>query len=140
MSDIQERKGSCLCGAVHYRITGPARAILACHCTQCRKQTGHHFAATAAKVADVNIEGADHVTWYAASDEARRGFCHICGSTLFWQRNDSDHISIGAGTLDGETGLKLERHVFADDKGDYYEITDGKPQHESFSRPPSSNI
>ncbi len=134
MSDTQERKGSCLCGAVRYRITGPVRTILACHCSQCRKQTGHYYAATEAKVADVDFQGAENVTWYAASDEARRGFCSICGSALFWQRNDSDHISIGAGSLDGHTGLELGGHIFVADKGDYYEIADGKLQHRGSSR------
>ena len=33
-----------------------------------------------------------------------------------------------AGTLDGETGLTISRHIFVAEKGYYYEIADGKPQ------------
>ena len=36
-------------------------------------------------------------------------------------------MSIFAGTLDGETGLSIAGHIFADDKGDYYQIEDGTP-------------
>lgn len=38
------------------------------------------------------------------------------------------HISIMAGTLDTPSGLKLAAHIFADDKHDYFEITDGLAQ------------
>ena len=32
------------------------------------------------------------------------------------------------GAFDGETGLRLAGHVFAAEKGDYYEIVDGLPR------------
>jgi hypothetical protein len=38
--------GSCLCKAVSYEVTGPLRNAIGCHCTQCRKMTGHYLAAT----------------------------------------------------------------------------------------------
>ncbi len=119
--------GSCYCGGVRYRITGPMRNVVACHCTQCRKQSGHFFAATDCADEDFVLEASDTLKWYAASDEAKRGFCGTCGSALFWKRNGSDKISILAGTLDDEGGVKLERHIFCEDKGDYYEINDGLP-------------
>lgn len=34
------------------------------------------------------------------------------------------------GALDGATGLRLERHIFTADKGDYYDITDAVRQEE----------
>lgn len=68
------------------------------------------------------------VRWYAASDIARRGFCGRCGSFLFWQANGSDRISFALGAIDGPTGLRVARHIFVADKGDYYLIADGAPQ------------
>ncbi len=35
------KTGSCLCGGVTFEMRGPLKAITACHCTQCRKQTGN---------------------------------------------------------------------------------------------------
>jgi hypothetical protein len=46
-----------------------------------------------------------------------------------WRRAGDSEIFIGAGSLDGPTGLTISRHIFCKDKGDYYEICDGKPQH-----------
>jgi hypothetical protein len=34
------------------------------------------------------------------------------------------------GAFDGSTGLQLQRHIFVAEKGDYYSINDGLPQHE----------
>jgi hypothetical protein len=104
------------------------RGVVYCHCSQCRKQTGHFYAATDVADADLDISGADRLTWYAASPEAKRGFCSICGSALFWKRNDSARTSILAGALELPTGLAAESHIFVADKGDYYEIGDGLPQ------------
>lgn len=122
------RTGACLCGAVRYRVTGPLRAVVACHCTQCRRTTGHFMAATAAWRRDFELVSQAELTWYPSSPEARRGFCARCGSTLFWEGTGRDYISIAAGTLDGATGLTTARHIFVADKGDYYELRDGVPQ------------
>ena len=116
--------GSCDCRAVTYRITGPMRPIIACHCSQCRKMSGHFWAATRVDMADIDISGEDRITWYRSSDKAQRGFCASCGSSLFWRRHDLDKISIGAGTLDPPTHLPLIKHIYTADKGDYYEIED----------------
>ncbi|WP_208350499.1 GFA family protein [Pseudaestuariivita rosea] len=118
-------KGSCLCGAIEYHVSGPMRPVIACHCNQCRKSSGHHVAATSAKRELISIKG--NVTWYQSSDTARRGFCGVCGSQLFWDGPGS-HMSIFAGTLDEPTGLKLSGHIFCADKGDYYDIEDGLPK------------
>ena len=123
-----EATGSCNCGGVTYEVTGPLREVVACHCSQCRKQSGHFYAATNVADADLAISDSGTLKWYPASDEAERGFCGTCGSALFWKRHDSDHTSILAGTLDNEGGIKLARHIFVEDKGDYYEIDDGLPQ------------
>jgi len=119
--------GSCLCGAVHYRVSGPLRPVIACHCTQCRKASGHHVAATSAPRNAVEITG--DVKWFQSSDRARRGFCPICGSNLFWD-GPGANLSIFAGTLDAPTGLQLAGHIYCADKGDYYEIADALPRAE----------
>ncbi len=117
--------GGCLCGAVTYVVNGPLRDVIACHCTQCRKSSGHHVAATSCHRDDIDVTG--KVTWYQSSDTARRGFCGICGSNLFWD-GAGVNLSIFAGTLDGPTGIKMAGHIFCADKGDYYELSDDLPK------------
>lgn len=120
--------GSCLCGAVRFTVEGELHAPDACHCTQCRKQSGHFWASADAPRAAVAIEGEDAVTWYQSSEKVRRGFCSTCGSFLFWQPLTRDSIAIAMGAFDKPTGLKLAKHIFVADKGDYYDIADGLPQ------------
>ncbi|MDE0208421.1 MAG: GFA family protein [Boseongicola sp.] len=119
--------GSCLCGQVAYLVRGPLRPVVACHCGQCRKTSGHHVAATSAPRGAVEISGEPR--WYESSPTARRGFCGTCGSNLFWD-GPGENLSIYAGTLDGPTGLGLVGHIYCADKGDYYEIADGMPKAE----------
>ncbi len=123
MTDARFR-GSCLCGACAYEVHGPLRNVIACHCTQCRKQTGHYLAATNAQLADFRLLRSDSLRWYRASARAQRGFCSTCGSTLFWQADGREEISIAAGSLDGPTGLTIEGHIYCADRGDYYSIPD----------------
>jgi hypothetical protein len=123
-------KGGCMCGAVRYEAEGPLREVSVCHCAQCRKWHGGVPAYTATARSKFKFtKGAEQVAWYDSSSFAKRGFCRTCGSSLFWQGNDRPHISIAAGSLDGKTGLKTVRHIYVADKGDYYDITDGLPQH-----------
>lgn len=123
-------KGSCLCGAVRFEVTGTLPAPTACHCTQCRKHSGHHEASVDVPRSAVTIFGSDNITWYRSSEKARRGFCATCGSSLFWDPLQRDWTGIAMGAFDGPTGTKLAKHIFVADKGDYYDIADGLPQNQ----------
>jgi hypothetical protein len=111
--------GSCLCGNVSFTLDAQPTDASACHCVQCRKQSGHHFASANVPKAAVRIAGAEHITWYRSSDNVRRGFCSTCGSWLFWEPLDRDWTSVALGSIEGPTGLALERHIFVASKGDY---------------------
>jgi hypothetical protein len=120
--------GGCLCGAVRYRVGGELRPVIACHCGQCRKTSGHFVAATAADDASLDIDDpSGALKWYRSSSFAQRGFCGQCGSNLFWKRDGGSATSIMAGSLDGDTALRLEAHIYTADKGDYYGLDDDIP-------------
>lgn len=118
--------GRCLCGAVKYHASVPAKGVSICHCSQCRTQSGHLWAS--AYVPDDALSITGPLTWFSASPNAKRGFCSTCGSFLFWKGAEDKTTSFSLGSLDAPTGLKLEKHIFTADKGDYYEICDGLPQ------------
>jgi hypothetical protein len=120
--------GSCLCGAVRIEVEGELPGPDACHCSQCRKTSGHVWASTDVPRARVTIRGDDAVTWYRSSEKVRRGFCATCGSALFWDPLGLDYIGIAMGAFDPPTGTHLAIHVHVADKSDYYDITDGVPQ------------
>jgi hypothetical protein len=120
--------GGCLCGGVRYEVSGALRPVIMCHCTQCRRMTGHFMAATAARLADFRLVAEQPLRWYQSSPQAQRGFCAHCGSTLFWKGAGRAYVSIAAGTLDDSSGLFVAGHIFVGDKGAYYDIDDAAPQ------------
>jgi hypothetical protein len=128
MAEGSEHSGGCLCGGVRYRVHGALRPVVMCHCTQCRRMTGHVMAATAARRADFELLTSESLAWYRSSDEAQRGFCARCGSTLFWDGRGRDYLSIAAGTLDDSAGLRVACHIHVADKGPYYDIEPGPQQ------------
>ncbi|MBH1973886.1 MAG: GFA family protein [Rhodobacteraceae bacterium] len=101
-------------------------AVGACHCTQCRKLSGHYSASFDAEETAVTWQQKS-VAEYATGGGGRRGFCPTCGSSLYFRAADGG-FSIEAGSIDHPTGGHLESHIFTADKGDYYELTDGVPQ------------
>ena len=123
-------KGSCLCRAVTFEVTGDLPGPDACHCTNCRKQSGHFFASTDVPKSAVTIHGKENVSWYQSSEKARRGFCSTCGSSLFWDPLFRDWIGIAMGSLSTPTETRLHVHIFVADKGDYYDIADDVEQFE----------
>jgi hypothetical protein len=110
---------------VNFELNGALDGVIACHCTQCRKQTGNYWASTHTADKDLTMLKSGTLGWYRASANAQRGFCKNCGSTLFWKKDGSDVTSVCAGSIDGKTDLKLAGHIYVADAGDYYEIAGG---------------
>ena len=128
--------GSCLCGGVTYTATGPFRDVIACHCGQCRKTSGHHVAATQIAADGLEITAGETLTWFRSSDVAERGFCGRCGGNLFWRRFGDDKVSIFAGTLDPPTGLRMTRQIRTEEASDYYTPPGDLPTVEQTKIPP----
>jgi hypothetical protein len=121
-------KGSCLCGSVSFQVSGTIPSPDACHCSKCRKFSGHYFVSADVPKKNISITGEDKITWFQSSEKVRRGFCSACGSSLFFDAIFRDWMGIAMGAFDGSTDTHIEKHIFTADKGDYYEITDGLPQ------------
>ncbi|AKJ06041.1 Gfa-like protein [Archangium gephyra] len=100
----------------------------ACHCGKCRKHSGHYFVSTDVPRSAVTIQGEDKIGWFQSSEKARRGFCSVCGSSLFWDPLQRDWIGIAMGAFDTPTHTRLAVHIYMADKGDYYDVADGVPQ------------
>ena len=144
---INKYTGSCMCGKAQYEVAAPAkdiRGVTACHCRQCRKWSGHYWASIIVPWSSFTMTaGEENVNWYQSSHKAKRGFCKTCGSSLFWHgfgyKSLADKIDISAGSLNGlladEHSLTVKRHIFCKFKGDYYELADGIPSHDTFPMP-----
>ena len=119
--------GRCLCGSVAFEFQGPVRPFTACHCRTCRRQTGHFVVATSIPTEQFEFHNREGLSWYSSSHFAERGFCSRCGSVLFYRMKDRSSIEVFAGALDDPAGIPVSHHIFAGEKGCYYELTDGLP-------------
>jgi hypothetical protein len=117
--DTTVHEGGCLCRGVRYRIEGPIRDVIVCHCSVCRRLHGGPAPHTACPREALDLQAQTTLRWHA-HDGARRGFCGECGGRLFWDRG-LETISIAAGSLDDPTGLHTIRHIFLDSAADWEE-------------------
>ena len=122
--------GGCLCGGVRYRITGPRRDVIVCHCENCRRTHGHVAAYTSVLQSDLELLSQQTLKWFHdASPDTYRGFCERCGASLFWDARDGrGKMAVAAGTLDDSGELETIGHVYVCEAGHYYRIEDGLPQ------------
>ena len=127
------RTGGCLCGAVRYEVSGPLRGIVVCHCTMCQKLHGGIGPHTKAAKEYIRITQDEGLGWYQSSEIARRGFCSLCGSSLFWDPFDQEGTGILAGSLDDASDLEIIGHIFVGEKAGFFEICDGRQQFQGSS-------
>ena len=117
-------EGSCLCGAVRFRIEPPYVAFQYCHCSRCRKTSG------SAHCANLFVPTAQFA-WTAGEAEVRRhehaaarafctGFCATCGSRLPWITRNGKLAIVPAGALDGDPGDRPARSVHFASRAPWY--------------------
>ncbi|MGZ2429320.1 GFA family protein [Rhizobium redzepovicii] len=84
------RTGSCLCGAVGYRVEGEPLRVGLCHCADCRKSSGSAFVFFAVWPRRAFAHSGEIATF------AGRSFCPACGSRLFCLREEAAEIRLGS--------------------------------------------
>jgi hypothetical protein len=124
-------EGSCLCGAIAYRIDGDLGPIVCCHCSMCRKAQGSAFATNApvAAAAFRVTRGEEALRAYRSSPDKTRSFCSICGSPIFSRRDGSPLVRVRLGTLDSPIAARPAAHIFVASKAGWWEIADDLPQY-----------
>ncbi len=122
MEDQGKTSGRCLCGAVRFHLGAPISSFGACHCDMCRRWTSGPYLATDCG-SDVGFEGEEKITRYRSSDWAERGFCKVCGSSLFYFVIPTGHYIMSYGSFDQQNGLHMKSQIFVDEKPDGYDFT-----------------
>ena len=126
--------GSCLCGEVSYRFTGPEYVFQYCHCSRCRKFTG------AAHGCNI-IVAPDQFEWLQGEDSVGRfehpdakhfatSFCKRCGSSLPWMAQSRRSVVIPAGTLDEDPKIRPSQNIFWKDRAGWREAVESLPQYD----------
>jgi hypothetical protein len=92
MSDTIRRTGSCLCGGVHFVVTGQPTRVGLCHCKDCRKAGGSVYSAFGIWPRSA-FEGSGEVLSYGT-----RSFCPTCGGRVSFV--DDTEVEVMLGSLD----------------------------------------
>jgi hypothetical protein len=113
MNTEHAQTGGCQCGAVRYRLSGAARMLYACHCTDCQKQSSSAFGMSLIvdRGAIEITRGSESLkTWDTRGDDGklkRCAFCGECGTRIYHAPGaDDEPISIKAGSLDDTAWLR----------------------------------
>ena len=131
----QTLTGGCACGAIRYRIAGPAYDTGWCHCRLCQKSSGAPaMAFTTCALTDFAIErGRDALGTLRLVDYGERGFCTRCGTSLTIHVDyQKDEIDVACASLDDPEAVTPEFHIFVDQKIGWMTLADGLPAYEGF--------
>ena len=124
--------GSCLCGAVSFRIEGELVPIQVCHCLQCRKAQGGPFVAVipVATSAFRFLSGEQVLKSYESSPGKQRVFCSQCGSPVLSRRQAMpDVLRVRVGLINEPVEVGLAWHAHTGSKCNWWPIEDGAPQY-----------
>jgi len=130
-------RGSCLCGAVKYEVTGEPARFFHCHCSRCRKATGTgHASNLFLQPAALKWLGGDEQVRMFKVPEAKRFtncFCVTCGSRLPRQAKDTDIVIVPCGSLDDEVPIKAQARIFAGSRASWSCAGDGLPVYPEYA-------
>jgi hypothetical protein len=129
-------KGECFCSAVKYEIHGSLKNARSCHCTRCRKA----FSSASSAFAEIGdssrfvwTDGEDKVRQYETEKGWGLGFCKVCGSTLCGLYQGAV-MGVTLGTIDGDPGVEIEKHIFVGSKAPWDHIGGPAPQFEEWGQ------
>lgn len=124
-------KGSCLCGQVTYQASGFSERAANCHCSMCRKFHGAAFG-TLVGVSELKwLSGLACLQDYTAHNGTIRTFCRECGSSLGFRAKGQpfEQLEIAISTFDDDIPVKLDAHIYTNNKACWHDMTDKLPQH-----------
>lgn len=113
-------EGGCLCGAVRYRIEGPARSSSVCFCRSCRLASGAPSVAWFVVDLDQFALLSGTPASFQSSPPVTRSFCARCGSPLSYQHaDDPSAIELTTATLDDPRRFAPTREIWHSQRVDW---------------------
>ncbi len=120
--------GGCFCGASRYVALGEPINVRVCHCRVCQRSIGAAFNARVLMPLDgMTITGP--VGRRSSSAVLVRGFCTVCGTSLFTERAGAGVIGLTCGSLDQPEDFQPTEHIWTSSKQAWLTIDDGLPQY-----------
>jgi hypothetical protein len=128
-------EGGCLCGGTRYRVTGEPFKATYCHCDWCRKSSSAPVAAWLLfEAGQVDfIKG--KLQKYPSSPGVLRGFCPVCGTSLWWEGvwHDEPVHMVTICSLDNPEQFPPDRHASCSEQIGWFEVADDLPRYQHSS-------
>jgi len=129
-------RGSCLCGAVKYEVSGEPKRFVHCHCSRCRKATGTGHASNLFLQPGALkwISGEQQIRAFKVPEAKRftNNFCTICGSRLPREAKEIGSVIIPAGSLDDEAPITPQARIFSGSRAHWSCIDDALPAYSEY--------
>jgi hypothetical protein len=94
-----------------------------CHCAMCRRWAGGAFTAVDC-TGTLEVEHDHDLVFYQSSSWGERGFCRVCGSTLFWRARDGSSLHASAQAFDEPEEFEFTQEIFIDEKPRNYSFAE----------------
>jgi len=128
-------EGGCLCGAVRYRVDGPASARTLCHCNSCRRAAGAPSVAWAIFPAEGFAFVAGAPKAFRSSPHIERSFCGECGTQVLYRSDRRPEVvDVPTATLDDPESFAPEREIWTGEKLDWEVVNPALPQYPRSSK------
>ena len=134
-----EHRGSCLCGAVTFKISGAFERFYLCHGSHCRKDSGSAHAANL-------FSSSATLTWLSGQDCVRgfrlpktrhaRSFCSVCGSAL--PCAVAGMLVVPAGSLDTPLAMVPDGNIFMASRAGWEHDLAAAPAFAALPSPPAA--
>lgn len=115
-----EVRGSCLCGEVRFVVEGPFEAFYICYCSRCRKAAGSAHASNLFVSPERFrwLSGEDRIERFelASARFFSRCVCATCGSPVPWTSKRNGKVTVPAGALDDEPGIRPQQQIYCADQ------------------------
>lgn len=126
-------RGSCLCGAIHFVLDGPAIAARHCHCVRCQRARGAaHASNLVVDAENLSFRGGENEIREYKVPEARyftQSFCGRCGSCMPRVDRDRGIAVVPLGCLDDPPQILPQEHIWVESKAAWHSIEDALPQY-----------
>jgi len=128
--------GQCLCGAVQYKVAGPALFSVICHCGDCQRASGS---------GGVPVMGVSKGSFTCSGPvkqsrvtggsglPAVRNFCAECGSLLFGTPESApEMVTIYVGSLHDRSVFRPEAAIFTSQRPSWAKLAMQLVEHTTF--------
>lgn len=120
--------GSCLCGHVKFRVSGPSSNVGSCHCRMCQKAIGA-ACLTAAEFSKDQVEWLNEPPlWRTSSDKAERGFCPKCGAAVSFRFIGSDSVDLAVALFDDPKAFPPTYDIYTESAQPWTKLDPAIPQ------------